>query len=59
LSVSGRERMFNGCAAASGEKRIDFSAGIARFGGILNVEGSLMEFGLRSVFYKSAVGGRQ
>ena len=26
LSVSGRERMFNGWAAASGEKRIDFSA---------------------------------
>ena len=26
LSVSGRERMFNGWAAASGEKRINFSA---------------------------------
>jgi hypothetical protein len=25
LSVSGRERMFNDWAAASGEKRIDFS----------------------------------
>ena len=53
------ERMFNGWAAASGEKRIDFSAGVAWFGDILNVEGSLMEFGLRSVFDKSAVGVRQ
>jgi hypothetical protein len=35
LSVSGRERMFNGWAAASGEKRIDFSAGVAWFGDIL------------------------
>jgi len=35
LSVFGRERMFNGWAAASGEKRIDFSAGVARFGDIL------------------------
>ena len=39
LSVSGRERMFNGWAAASGEKRIDFSAGVAWFGDILNIEG--------------------
>ena len=35
LSASGRERMVNGRAAASGEKRIDFSAGIAWFGDIL------------------------
>jgi hypothetical protein len=35
LSVSGRERMFNGWAAASGEERIDLSVGIARFGAIL------------------------
>jgi len=33
LSASGHERMFNGWAAASGEKRIDFSAGVAWFGG--------------------------
>jgi len=33
LSASGRGRMFNGWAAASGEKRIDFSAGVAWFGG--------------------------
>ncbi len=38
LSASGHERMFNGWAAASGEKRIDFSAGIAWFGDILNIE---------------------
>ncbi len=31
--------MFNGWAAASGEKRIDFSARVAWFGDILNVEG--------------------
>jgi len=29
LSVSGRERMVNGWGAASGEKRINFSAAIA------------------------------
>ena len=39
LSVSGRERMFNSWAAASDEKRSDFSAGVAWFGDILNVEG--------------------
>ena len=32
LSVSGGERMLNGWAATSGEKRIDFSAGVAWFG---------------------------
>ena len=35
LSASGRERMVNGRAAASGEKRIDLSVGIAWFGDIL------------------------
>ena len=59
LSVSGRERMVNGWAAASGEKRIDFSAGVAWFGDILNIEGSLVEIGPRSVFANSAVGVRQ
>jgi phosphohistidine phosphatase SixA len=59
LSVSGRKRMFNGWAAASGEKRIDFSAGVAWFGDILNVEGSLMGIGPRSVFANSVVGVRQ
>ena len=41
LCVSGPERMFNGWTAASGEKRIDFSAGVAWFGDILNTEGLL------------------
>ena len=50
LSVSGRGRMFNGWAAASEEKRIDFSAVVAWFGDILNVGGSLMEIGPRPVF---------
>jgi hypothetical protein len=35
LSASGHERMVNGRAAASGEKSIGFSAGIAWFGDIL------------------------
>ena len=35
LSASGRERMFNGWAAASRERRIDFSVKIAWFGDIL------------------------
>ena len=39
LSVSGHERMVNGWAAASEEKRIDFSAGIAWFGDILKYRG--------------------
>ena len=38
LSVSGRERMFKG-PTASKEQRIDFSAGIAWFGDILNNRG--------------------
>jgi hypothetical protein len=36
LSASGHERMINGRAAASGEKRIDLSEEIAWFGDILN-----------------------
>ena len=59
LSASGRERMVNGPTAASGEKRIDFSAGIAWFGDILNIEGSIVEIGPRSVFDNSAVVVRQ
>ena len=50
MSVSGRERMFNSWAAASEEKRIDFSAGVAWFGDILNIEESFVEIGPRSVF---------
>ena len=50
LSVFGRETMFNGWAAASGQKRINFSAGIAWFGDILNIEGPFVEIGPRSVF---------
>ena len=41
LSASGHERMVNGGAAASEEKRIDFSAGVAWFGDILNIEGAV------------------
>jgi len=59
LSVSGRERIFNGWAAASGEKRIGFSAGVAWFGDIPNIEESFVEIGPHSVFTKSAVGVRQ
>ena len=59
LSASGHERMFNGWAAASEEKLIDFSAGVAWFGDILNVEGSLMEIGPRLILANSAVGVRQ
>ena len=58
LSASGHERMVNGRAAASGEKRIDFSEQIAWFGDILNIEGPLLEIGSRSVFANSAVGVR-
>jgi hypothetical protein len=58
LSVSGRETMFNGWAAASGEKRINFSAGIAWFGDILNIDGPLVEVGSRSVFDNLCAGAR-
>ena len=54
LSVSGRERMFNGWAAASGENRMDFSAEVAWFGDILNREGVLMEIGARLILANSA-----
>ena len=59
LSASGHERMVKGPTAASKEQRIDFSAGIAWFGDILNIEGPFVEIGPRSVFDKSAVGVRQ
>jgi len=51
--------MFNDWAAASREQQINFSAGIAWFGDILNIEEPLMEIGPRSVFANSAVGSRQ
>ncbi len=65
LRASGHERMFNGRAAASGEKRIDLSEEIAwfgnilNFGDILNMDGPLVEIGSRSVFVNSTVGIRQ
>ena len=59
LSTSGHERMVNGRAAASGEKRIDLSEQIAWFGDILNRDGPLVEIGSRSVFVNQVVGGRQ
>ena len=49
LRASGHERMANSWAAASGEKRIDFSARIASFGDILKIDGPLVEIGPRSV----------
>src|SRR5271157_6294916 len=59
LRASGHERMANGWAAASGEKRIELSETIAWFGDILNIDGPLVEIGPRSVFDKSAIGVRQ
>jgi len=65
LSASGRTRMVNAWAAASGEKRMDLSEEIAWFGNILNsgdilnMDGPLVEIGSRSVFGNSAVGGWQ
>ena len=38
---SGHERMVKGPTAASKEQRIDFSAGIAWFGDILNYRGAV------------------
>ena len=58
LSVSGRERMFNGWAAASGEKWIGLSEEIAWFGDILNIDGPLVEIGSRSVFDNRSAGAR-
>jgi len=52
-------RMVNGRAAASGEKKFDLSEAVARFGDILNREGSFVAIGSRSLFDKSAVGVRQ
>ncbi len=65
LSASGYERMVNDRAAASREKRMDLSEGIAwsgnilNFGDILNMNGPLVEIGPRSVFANSVVGGWQ
>ena len=42
--------MVKGPTAASKEPRINFSAGIAWFGDILNIEGPFVEIGPRSVF---------
>ena len=64
-SASGHERMVNGGAVASGEKRMDLSEETAcfgnmlNFGDILNMDGPLVEIGPRSVFGNSAVGGGQ
>jgi len=51
----------NGQQLSGGKRkeRVDFSAGIARFGNILNIEGPLDEIGPRSVFPNSAIGVRQ
>ncbi len=65
LSASGPERMVNGRAPASGEKRMDMSEEIAwfgnilNFGDILNMHGPLVEIGPRSVFANSVVGRSQ
>ena len=57
-SASGRERIVSGPTAASDEKRIDFSVGIARFGAILKLGTARRDrvpFGLDNL----AVGVRQ
>jgi len=59
LSAAGLERVVNDRAEASGEKPIDLSAAVSRFGDILNIDGPLVEIGPRSVFVNSAVGGWQ
>ena len=59
LSASGHERLINGRAAANGEERFDFSAGIARFGDIINIGGPLVEIGPRSAFGNIRAGARQ
>ncbi len=59
LSASGHERMVNGRAAASGEKRIDLSEEIAWFGDILKIDAPLAEIGPRSFFVNQVVGSRQ
>jgi len=61
-SASGHERMVNGRAAASWEKRMDLSEEIAWFGNmlnfddILNMDGPLVEIGSRSFFANLVVG---
>ena len=40
LSVTGHERVANGCAAASGEEKFDSPEAIARFGDILSYGGA-------------------
>ena len=58
LSVSGRERMLKGWAAAGGEKRIDFSAGVAWFGDILIERGRSSRSGpVRSLPIRLSVSG--
>jgi len=59
LRASSHERMANGWAAASGEKRIELSETIAWFGDILNRERPIVEIGPRSVFANPVVGGWQ
>jgi len=59
LRASSHERMANGWAAASGEKRIELSETIAWFGDILNRERPTVEIGPRSVFANPEVGGWQ
>ena len=65
LSALAHVRMVDGRPAASGEKGIDLSEGIAWFGNILNfsdilnMDGPLVEIGSRSAFGNSAVGGWQ
>jgi len=64
-SATYHDRMVTGCAAASGEKRMDLSEEIAwfgniiNFGDILNMDGPLVEIGPRSLFGNSADGGWQ
>jgi hypothetical protein len=50
--------MFNGWAAASGEKWIGLSEEIAWFGDILNIDGPLVEIGSRSIFDNRSAGAR-
>ncbi len=53
-SASGHERMVNGWAAASGEKRIDSVCRNRLFLRHAQIEGPLVEIGPRSVFTNSA-----
>ena len=64
-SAADYERMVADRAAASGEKRMDLSEGIAwfgnmpNFGDILNMDGPRVEIGPRAAFGNSVVGGWQ